>query len=376
MARVRSSHSFRHRPQPTTPCWRARPAARSQLRCERGKRKFPAGLGAKQAVAAVADAFEQARDASGTSQARGKLRDLIGQIGDSSNLILDNVLETYYLTDVVLNRLPEVMDRVADLGSSRASANDAQSRANFLVAAGALRSAVDGMDASLTAAEHDNADQSIARALRDANQPLHQALSRFVDGISGGADESAAAPGLVADIARFDDSGITELRQLLQRRVAALSWSQRVHVAVSGLAYLASLLLVLWMMRRGVSQPIARLTAVTTRLAGGELTAEVPDVASGGEIAALAAALNVFKQSMLETERLTAQHAAMRQQADAEKRAALLDMAEKIETESMSVMESVGARTTAIAASADEMGGSASRTHDPRMLRKTRRPRR
>lgn len=53
-----------------------------------------------------------------------------------------------------------------------------------------------------------------------------------------------------------------------------------------------------------------------------------------------------------------------RRQADAEKRAALIGMAEKIETESGSVMERVGARTAGIAANADDMSASAARTQE------------
>ncbi len=36
--------------------------------------------------------------------ARGRLRALIVRVGDKSNIIVDNVLESYYLGDVVLNR--------------------------------------------------------------------------------------------------------------------------------------------------------------------------------------------------------------------------------------------------------------------------------
>jgi hypothetical protein len=47
--------------------------------------------------------------------ARTHLHDLIIKIGDRSNLILDNVIETYYLTDVTLNCIPDIFHDVAEI---------------------------------------------------------------------------------------------------------------------------------------------------------------------------------------------------------------------------------------------------------------------
>lgn len=68
-----------------------------------------------EAIAAAAAALRAAEaDPAKLAEARARLRALIVAIGDQSNLILDNVLETYYLTDATLNRLPDVMDRLAE----------------------------------------------------------------------------------------------------------------------------------------------------------------------------------------------------------------------------------------------------------------------
>jgi hypothetical protein len=109
---------------------------------------------------------------------RPRMRDLITRIGDRSNLILDNVLASYYLTDVVLNRLPDILDRLADLTLAEAnSANDPESRAQFLVGLGSLVSDVEGMDASLVAAENASGGATIRDALDASYKELRAVLA-------------------------------------------------------------------------------------------------------------------------------------------------------------------------------------------------------
>jgi methyl-accepting chemotaxis protein len=68
----------------------------------------------------------------GLVKGRLRLRELITRVGDRSNLILDNVLDSYYMTDIVLNRLPELVDRIVSVGTTRVRAGDPDSRATFL----------------------------------------------------------------------------------------------------------------------------------------------------------------------------------------------------------------------------------------------------
>jgi hypothetical protein len=93
----------------------------------------------------------------GNAAAGSKLRDLEAAVGDRSNLILDNVLDTYYTTDVVLNRLTDILDSLAALQPLAAGqAASADAKAAFLIALGGLQSDLDGMDSSMQAAEKDN----------------------------------------------------------------------------------------------------------------------------------------------------------------------------------------------------------------------------
>ena len=64
------------------------------------------------------------------------------------------------------------------------------------------------------------------------------------------------------------------------------------------------------MVRRRVCKPIVDLTATMSRLASGDVSGEIAGAERGDEIGAMAAAVGVFKDNMIEAERLAAEKAA------------------------------------------------------------------
>jgi methyl-accepting chemotaxis protein len=115
-------------------------------------------------------------------------------------------------------------------------------------------------------------------------------------------------------------------------------------------------------MIRGISMPIGAMTHVMRRLAEQDLNVEVFGTGRGDEIGSMAKAVEVFKQNATERVRLEVEQEARELRAKQEKQAALTGMAEKIEAETGAALESVGAQTTAIAATAEEMSASSMRT--------------
>src|SRR5208282_407821 len=110
-----------------------------------------------------------------------------------------------------------------------------------------------------------------------------------------------------------------------------------------------------------ISRRLVGMTAAMRRLADGDRTAEVPAQDRADEIGAMARAVEVFKEHMIENQ-LNSEREVGRDQAEKEKRAALQGMAETIEVETGSVLEQIGHRTAAMAATADGMSASATRT--------------
>ncbi|WP_185973731.1 methyl-accepting chemotaxis protein [Ferrovibrio terrae] len=83
----------------------------------------------------------------------------------------------------------------------------------------------------------------------------------------------------------------------------------------------------IWVISRKVSAPLGRITQAMTRLSGGDLNAEIPAVRGRDEIAAMARALLVFKDSMMAREQAEADIG--RQRAESEQRRAEREVREQ-----------------------------------------------
>lgn len=84
---------------------------------------------------------------------------------------------------------------------------------------------------------------------------------------------------------------------------------------------------------RGVVRPLTQMTRIMRRLADGELDVQIPFAERGDEIGAMSGALAVFKTSAIDNARLRERQDRDRSELDAQKRRAMLDMAEVIERE-------------------------------------------
>ena len=130
-----------------------------------------------------------------------------------------------------------------------------------------------------------------------------------------------------------------------------------------GAGALAVMLLAAWAVNRDIVASVGGLRATMQRLAGGDLTGDIPGVARRDEVGSMAATLLVFQQRLVEAERVTsADHAAELEQTAAQKQQVLRDMADAIETESTRALAEVMQRTGAMAETAGKMRASAGRT--------------
>ena len=264
-------------------------------------------------------ALRMADAPSSVAVAHTKLRDLIGRVGDRSNLILDNVLATYYLTDVILNRLPDALERLATLATTQADgANDAEMRAQFLVGLGGLVGDLDGMTISLASAEQAESGERIKAALEGKYQPLNAGLTGFVEDLKAGRASMDEARRQIAGVTQFSQDAGQELTGLLEARVAGLRGAQQRVFVVTGLLFAGAVFGMFWATRRGVTRPLARMTETMRRLAAGDLATEVHGVGRGDEIGAMAAAVQVFKDNAVHARGLEREQESTRERRMAE----------------------------------------------------------
>ena len=107
-----------------------------------------------------------------------------------------------------------------------------------------------------------------------------------------------------------------------------------------------------WWLARGLVRPVRALTGAMTRLAGGETAAEVPATGREDEIGEMARAVRVFKNNMIEADRLRHEQEQQKASAAAGQKEALIRMADEFSA-------SVGGIINTVASTATEMQGAA-----------------
>jgi methyl-accepting chemotaxis protein len=116
-----------------------------------------------------------------------------------------------------------------------------------------------------------------------------------------------------------------------------------------------------WVIVHDVSGPVAAMTEAMRRLARRELNTEIVCLGRGDEIGAMAKAVEVFKDSMVESERLAAARAA--EEAAKEQRARLIeDLVGHFETKVGQLVGHLAAASTQLEATARAMTDSARQT--------------
>ncbi|QCO14463.1 methyl-accepting chemotaxis protein [Azospirillum brasilense] len=112
----------------------------------------------------------------------------------------------------------------------------------------------------------------------------------------------------------------------------------------------------------GVSKPIQRLTGVMNRLAGRELTVAVDGADRKDELGAMARAVQVFKDGLIEADRLAAAQAA--EQATKQRRAEAVDrLVSRFGDSSAASLRTVAAAASELDATAHSMTSMAERTN-------------
>src|SRR3954449_5379202 len=85
---------------------------------EAAERQYGNGMESADLAKAAAAAVRAVNsDGAGGDEARAALRTLISKVGDKSNLILDPDLDSFYVMDIMLVKLPEALDRTVSMVS-------------------------------------------------------------------------------------------------------------------------------------------------------------------------------------------------------------------------------------------------------------------
>jgi methyl-accepting chemotaxis protein len=157
--------------------------------------------------------------------------------------------------------------------------------------------------------------------------------------------------------------GVLEVIKDTTEYEAAAATSQR-NLVLGTVAILAVAIVLAFLLGRGLSRPLAAITAVMNRLSSGEIDVTIPGSERRDELGTMAAAVDVFRRSMIEARSMREAQEASKQQAELEKRALQRQMADRFEADVKSVVATVAKATSEMQRVAGEITSSVNGTSE------------
>lgn len=221
------------------------------------------------------------------------VRELISRVGDTSNLILDPDLDTYYVMDTLLLKLPNSLDllwqiREFGAGLMRQQQINPNDYTRMVVLTGLLQSDIDGIVYDTQVAYENNTAKDLPGAFQDAvdqystsTNALLQFLKNRVKVDSLQSDPAAfsklAADALEHNLVLYREAS-PALETMLQRRIDGFAHDKYVLLTAVGVLALSAVLMSLLMFRqilRELGGEPAYAAAIVRTIAQGDLTARI-----------------------------------------------------------------------------------------------------
>ena len=181
-------------------------------------------------------------------------------------------------------------------------------------------------------------------------------------GLRSQADDLAATYGRLAPALAEVERGAQLRLETAQAEIAtSRAWTERLTWWGLGLTVLCAGALSWWVGQR-ISTPLRRLADAIERLAAGDLAVAALPATRGDEIGAIARAFAVFRAKMVENGTLTAEQPEMRGRAAAERRTAMLALADGLDAEVGRAVADLARSAEALQANAGQVSGAAEQT--------------
>ena len=117
-----------------------------------------------------------------TGEALAGARDLAARIGDEFNLALDPDLDSYYIQNIVVKRVPALLSQMGELQSlltGSPSGDDSQVRP--LLLDGMIRSSIEEIERDAEAAYRRDADGQLKRTIAPAISSMVSAVNAYLE---------------------------------------------------------------------------------------------------------------------------------------------------------------------------------------------------
>ncbi|MGJ4929735.1 HAMP domain-containing methyl-accepting chemotaxis protein [Bradyrhizobium sp. HKCCYLS2038] len=273
-----------------------------------------------------------------------------------------------------ISKEPEVMTAVADIENRLQLVRIATWR--FLAlrdtkSASAFRAGVDNVEQRLATLEGNSPPASVVAAIApvkaslDVNKQAFEATAAAAlksEDIYANAIEPLIAKS-VETLKTAETSVNAEYHASRTTAESAIGSTISLQMQV-GAAVVLFGCIVAFFIARGIVGPLASMTQAMGRLASGDVTVEIPGRGNRDEIGAMAKAIQVFKENMVETERLRGEHADAEARREHERKADMARLAHQFEHAVGEIIDAVSRASSELEASAGTLTSTAARGQD------------
>jgi methyl-accepting chemotaxis protein len=257
---------------------------------------------AKTTVAEAAGDLRGAAAFDAYGKAAAALQTLIVRVSDQSNLTLDPDLDTYYLMDALMFRLPLLLDTAGQVGDRVFLAHNAPApavdatRIQQAISGGVLGTTGDSVDAGLATMLESTRSSSLAGAVRDKATAVHDTLTALIGQINAAVAANdlgrikADSVGAVLDaIVALQQAYQPQNDQLIGVRIGGFQANAlRVELGLAVSILVVAYLVVGFYL--ATTRPLRDIVAAVDSLAAGDLTV-IPTVSTRDEVGRMGTAL-------------------------------------------------------------------------------------
>ncbi|MCM0021279.1 MAG: methyl-accepting chemotaxis protein, partial [Tagaea sp.] len=148
---------------------------------------------------------------------------------------------------------------------------------------------------------------------------------------------------------------------LAEEAAATVATSVVTMLVLSAIALVLGLLGA-FIIAKGITKPVSGMTEAMRKLAEGDLATEVPAKTNKDEVGAMAQAVQVFKDNAIRVKAMEEEQKALEAKSIAEKKAAMMSMADQFESKVGGVVAGVSSSATQLQASASALSATAEET--------------
>jgi signal transduction histidine kinase len=260
----------------------------------------------------LADAIDRLTLASEADQRQARsvdaltaARHLALRIGDDSNLTLDPDLDSYYVQDIVVAKIPTLLSQIGELHSQLGiKSPDGSSTESLgvraLVLNGMIRSTLDGIERDLQASYRGGSGAQLREALDGNVETMVSIWKYYLDSVNanvvGANDASALGRSYASAVHSAIDTwsvSLGQLRRLLNARLSYLLGKLRGSLLLNGLLVVLSLAFAV-VTGRHIVRPLLKLERLADQVGQTQDYRLRADYESRDEIGRLAAAFNAM----------------------------------------------------------------------------------